>query len=66
MNGIPITGRGRPASVDIDASNAMLDHNIHNQLHHHQQQQQQISAIKTNAASGIIRRNFTAGKYIHI
>lgn len=67
MNGIPITGRGRPASVDIDASNAMLDHNIHNQLHHHQQQQQQqINAIKTNAASGIIRRNFTAGNITYI
>lgn len=65
MNGIPITGRGRPASVDIDASNAMLDHNMHNQLHHHQQQQQ-INAIKTTAATGIMRRNFTAGMYIHI
>nr|XP_014092079.1 polycomb protein Asx isoform X2 [Bactrocera oleae] len=65
MNGIPITGRGRPASVDIDASNAMLDHNMHNQLHHHQQQQQ-INAIKTTAATGIMRRNFTAGNITYI
>ncbi|CAD7012303.1 unnamed protein product [Ceratitis capitata] len=77
MNGMPITGRGRPASVDIDASNAMLDHNnvqqLHPQLHHlhhhhqqQQQQQQQINAIKTNTTAGMMRRNFTAGNITYI
>lgn len=51
MNGISITGRGRPASVDVDLFNTLQD--MHNST---------VCNPTTNTATQIVRRNVATGK----
>lgn len=51
MNGISITGRGRPASVDVDLFNTLQD--IHNNT---------VCNPTTNTATQIVRRSVATGK----
>lgn len=50
MNGVPITGRGRPASVDVDITKTLNMHDLH----------QTITASTTPH----VRRVVNQGKYL--
>lgn len=63
MNGISITGRGRPASVDVDLFNTLHDMHNNTVCNPTTAATTAAAAVAANATTQIVRRNVATGKY---